>query len=94
MLDYFSLIYKKHGITAFYEKPKLTVSTIHGVKGGEVDNVIMLLEMSNRTHQSYMQDKDPERCVWFVGATRAKEKLIVVVPPPGEPQFYEAHRCL
>lgn len=58
--------------------PPIKVATIHTVKGGEADHVVLLLGMSKLTYESYMNDPDPEHRVFYVGATRAKETLHIV----------------
>ena len=34
-------------------KPRITLSTIHGVKGGEQDNVVLLTDLSRNTQRNY-----------------------------------------
>ena len=58
--------------------PKIKLSTIHGAKGGEADNVMLLTDLSRRTDESYWKDKDEERRVFYVGMTRAKKSLNIV----------------
>lgn len=59
-------------------KPRVRVSTIHGSKGGEAESVVVLCDMARRTHQEMEQDPDPERRVWYVAVTRARERLTLV----------------
>jgi DNA helicase II / ATP-dependent DNA helicase PcrA len=59
-------------------RPRVRVSTIHGSKGGEAQHVVVLTEMARRTYHEARLDPDAERRVWYVAATRAKEKLSVV----------------
>jgi DNA helicase-2/ATP-dependent DNA helicase PcrA len=58
--------------------PRVRISTIHGAKGGEAEHVVLLKEMARRTYREMELDEDSERRVWYVGATRAKQKLTVV----------------
>ncbi len=60
------------------ERPRVRISTIHGSKGGEADHVVVLTEMAKRTHSEMMKSPDDERRVWYVAATRAKERLSIV----------------
>lgn len=60
------------------EKPRVTVSTIHGSKGGEAEHVVLLKEMATRTYREMNKWPDDERRVWYVAATRAKERLTIV----------------
>lgn len=60
------------------KKPRVVISTIHGAKGGEADHVVLLKEIAGRTWREMQDNPDDERRVWYVGATRAKEKLTIV----------------
>lgn len=60
------------------DTPRITVSTIHKVKGGECDNVAILPDMSYATYQD--AHLDTEHRVWYVGVTRAKENLFLLDP--------------
>ena len=62
------------------EVPKINLSTIHKVKGGEADNVIMLTDISKQTKLSLDIMPDSEHRVFYVGATRAKKTLTIVYP--------------
>lgn len=61
-------------------EPKITVNTIHGVKGGEADHVIIISDMSKRTFLEYQNDPCSEHRVAFVAITRAKERVTIVMP--------------
>ena len=57
---------------------RYTVSTIHGVKGGEADNVILLLDHTTAVEETKIQNLDSElRCI-YVALTRTKNKLHIV----------------
>ena len=58
--------------------PRIKLSTIHGAKGGEADNVMLLTDLSKKTDESYWLNKDEERRVFYVGMTRAKQSLNVI----------------
>lgn len=58
--------------------PRVRLSTIHSAKGGEADHVVLMKEMAKRTHAEMEQAPEDERRVWYVGATRAREKLTIV----------------
>jgi len=58
--------------------PRVRLSTIHSAKGGEADHVVLMKEMAARTHQEMAVRPDDERRVWYVGVTRARERLTVV----------------
>ena len=77
---YISLLRSGESLTAI---PRVNISTIHGVKGGEADNVLMLTDMTPKTMETYSVDPDNEHRVFYVGATRTKERLFVVEPMTG-----------
>lgn len=56
------------------EKPYI-ISTIHGSKGQEADNVVLVNGMSDRV---YGKLDDNEHRVWYVGVTRARHELRIV----------------
>ena len=60
--------------------PRIVLSTIHGVKGGEQDNVVLLTDLSRNTQINYEKNPDDENRLFYVGATRAKNHLHIVRP--------------
>ena len=60
--------------------PRVIIDTIHGVKGGEADNVAVMLDMTNRSYQNLQFDPDDEYRVFYVGFTRAKKALHILLP--------------
>lgn len=63
-----------------FDPPRITVSSIHGVKGGQADNVLLLADISHRTWQAMQVNADDETRVFYVGLTRAKQCLWLVRP--------------
>jgi len=60
------------------EPARIWLSTIHAIKGGEQDNVILCLDIGDKILKSIKrsQDKqDEEHRVWYVGITRARNNL-------------------
>lgn len=62
------------------ELDRITISTIHGAKGGEADNVALMTDMSRKTWLSYQENEDDEYRVWYTAVTRAKKRLWVLEP--------------
>jgi len=58
--------------------PKIFVNTIHGVKGGEADNVILLMDVTKVVYQQLYNLSDSELRVLYVACTRAKNTLHIV----------------
>jgi DNA helicase-2/ATP-dependent DNA helicase PcrA len=73
---YISLLRRGESLGA----PRIHINTIHGVKGGEADNVILMTDYSYTTWDAMNLDPDAEHRVWYVGATRAKESLHIISP--------------
>ncbi len=61
-------------------EPRVRISTIHGVKGGEADHVVIRTDLTRQTYDGYLNDPDDEARVFYVGVTRAKESVTVVSP--------------
>jgi len=61
-------------------EPRIRINTIHGVKGGEADNVAILTDMSYRTYLESEKDPDSEHRVWYVAVTRTKQNLFLIAP--------------
>lgn len=59
---------------------RIRINTIHGVKGGQADNVVVYMDMARRTYREYQQNPDDEARVWYVALTRAKQNLYVIHP--------------
>lgn len=60
--------------------PRITISTIHGAKGGEADNTVVMSDMSSRTWQGMQDDPENEHRVQYTAYTRAKQRLFLLNP--------------
>jgi superfamily I DNA/RNA helicase len=60
--------------------PRIRLSTIHGIKGGQAQSVVILTDMAQRTFREAMKNPEDEARVWYVAVTRAREKLHIVAP--------------
>lgn len=61
-------------------EPRIKINTIHAVKGGEAENVVVMTDMAIRTWQEAQKNPDDEARVWYVAITRAKQKLFIIQP--------------
>ena len=72
----------KYGVEKLSEMEKgscpITVSNIHRVKGGEADNVAVLLDCGKKTEESILEDEDSELRTLYVAVTRVKNRLFLV----------------
>jgi DNA helicase-2/ATP-dependent DNA helicase PcrA len=57
---------------------RVRLGSIHSSKGREADRVILLTAMGRRTIDSAVQNPDGEIRVWYVGVTRARERLDII----------------
>jgi len=58
----------------------IKLSTIHGAKGGEADNVLLMSDLSTRFAKDYDKNSDDINRLLYVGITRAKQTLHIVLP--------------
>ena len=61
-------------------KPKIKLSTIHGAKGGEADNVYLMLDLSGKALEEMEKNPDDGYRVLYTGITRTKENLVLKMP--------------
>jgi DNA helicase-2/ATP-dependent DNA helicase PcrA len=59
---------------------RIKLSTIHGAKGGEADNVLLLMDLSPKFAKEYAHNGDNVHRLFYVGITRAKQSLHLVLP--------------
>ncbi len=64
----------------FNATPRITASTIHGSKGGEADNVVLLTDLSPAAESEMHINPDDMHRVFYVGVTRARQNLYIVDP--------------
>jgi DNA helicase-2/ATP-dependent DNA helicase PcrA len=64
--------------------PRITISTIHGAKGAEADNVVLLTDISRKIDEAIGDD---EHRVWYVAVTRTRQTLYVA--PPSTVTYYQ-----
>jgi superfamily I DNA/RNA helicase len=63
-----------------FKPARIKVSTIHGVKGEECDNVVLFTDLEKVIYDSALKNSDPEHRLFFVGVTRTKENLYIMQP--------------
>lgn len=62
------------------KEPRIHINNIHGVKGGEADNVLLVPDMAQKTFSGYQRDADDEHRVMYVGVTRCRQELHMLAP--------------
>lgn len=69
-------------------RPRITLSTVHGVKGGQADNVFLMTDMAPKSYEALVRHKsDEEKRVFYVATSRAKERLII--NNPVSPRYFD-----
>ena len=66
---------------------RVKLSTIHGAKGGEADNVLLLMDLSPKFAKEFAVNGDNIHRLFYVGITRAKQSLHLVLPRFAEKGF-------
>ena len=69
----------KRGVKLSSKAP-VRLSTIHGAKGGEADNVLFVTDLSSKFASEYDRNPDDMHRLAYVAVTRAKKSLHVVMP--------------
>ena len=73
--------------TKLSAKAPIQLSTIHGAKGGEADNVLLLTDLSPRFAKEYEYNADSLHRLLYVGVTRTRQALHIVLPKKAERGF-------
>jgi len=72
-------ILRRYGNAGLIDEPRVTLSTIHGVKGREADHIAMDVGLSRVCRRELMDgDTDSEARVTYVGVTRARQSFTLV----------------
>lgn len=77
---YLLRVMRRYGRQAFEKPSGLTITTIHGSKGREKPIVYLCPDLTRRVWDGYARDRVPETLVYYVGATRAIDKLVILSP--------------
>jgi DNA helicase-2/ATP-dependent DNA helicase PcrA len=72
-----SVIANGHTVT---DRPKIQVSTIHRVKGGEASTVILMSDQAKPAERVSIDNPDEEVRVFYTAITRARQNLVIVQP--------------
>ena len=71
----------------FNDEPRIKLSTIHGAKGGEADNVLLLTDLSPKFIEECAKDDSDMLRLLYVGLTRTRKTLHIVLPKNRERSF-------
>ena len=68
-------------------KVPIKLSTIHGAKGGEADNVLLRMDLSTKFVNESIRSSDDLNRLLYVGITRARQTLHLVLPKDEQKGF-------
>jgi superfamily I DNA/RNA helicase len=60
------------------KKVNIDINTIHTVKGGEADNVVVMQDLTASVYNNLKQNPDSENRIFYVAVTRAKQNLYLM----------------
>ena len=83
--DYLLSILRRGGRIS--QASRIRLSTIHGAKGGEADNVLLMMDLSPKFAAEMQKNGDNVHRLFYVGITRAKKALHLVLPKHVEKGF-------
>lgn len=82
-LDYIGRVVARQGATALKAPPRITVGTIHSVKGGESESVYLLPHLSPSAEKDrLLSGNDAAIRLRYVGMTRSRSVLTVCIGSP------------
>lgn len=78
---------ERRGVEALARRPRIVVGTIHSVKGGQADRVIVAPDLSPAGWESWRSagwnGRDSVLRTFYVAVTRAREELRILAPAGG-----------
>lgn len=66
---------------------RIRLSTIHGAKGGEADNVLVMMDLSPKFAKEYSVNSDNIHRLFYVAITRTKKTLHLILPKQQDKGF-------
>ena len=70
----------KNGKEDLSGTPRISISTIHGVKGNERENVVINTELSGAAYDEYQKNPDDTHRLFYVACTRTENNLFIIEP--------------
>jgi len=84
-LDYIRAVLRRG--TKITGRAPIRLSTIHGAKGGEADNVLLRLDLSTKFVKESVVSSDDLNRLLYVGITRSRKTLHIVLPSDEQKGF-------
>ena len=60
--------------------PRISISTIHGVKGNERENVVVITDLAGAAFIDYEKNPDDTHRLFYVACTRTEKNLYIIEP--------------
>ena len=79
--EYFLRLLQRYGQKSLDDEPQIIIDTIHSVKGGEANNVVLYSKTNwpaSYINKKDASDKSDEKRVYYTGATRARDTLHIL----------------
>ena len=79
--EYFIRLLQRYGQKSLDDEPQIIIDTIHSVKGGEANNVVLYSKTNwpaSYINKKEASDKSDEKRVYYTGATRARDTLHIL----------------
>ena len=62
------------------KNPRISISTIHGVKGNERENVVVITDLAGAAFIDYDKNPDDTHRLFYVACTRTEKNLYIIEP--------------
>ena len=62
------------------KNPRISISTIHGVKGNERENVVVTTDLAGAAFDEYQKNSDDMNRLFYVACTRTEKNLYIIEP--------------
>jgi superfamily I DNA/RNA helicase len=86
-------VYLRHGLRGVVGRPRIHPSTVHAVKGGEADVVYLFPDVPYPAHLAAERSEAGKASIvrtFYVGMTRARERLVLCSPATEHHVWWEA----
>lgn len=82
LLDYLGALYARGGEESLTETPRLTIGTVHSVKGAAADTVVVFPDVTPAMYRAAAtrEGMDTQTRTFYVAATRARSRLVLCTP--------------
>lgn len=82
-VDFAARVVRARGLGELSQQPRLTIGTIHSVKGGQADTVYLLPDLTNRWMSDMLSGgarRDALLRLFYVASTRTSDELFLCAP--------------